>query len=245
MAGKADTILYSKRGAVAQVVLNRPRVINAYNAQMRDELFQALEAVRDDPEVRVAILRGTGERGFCAGADLTEFGTVPSQVIARRVRWERDIWGLFLSIRKPLIAALHGHVVGSGVEMACLCDLRIASQDTVFQMSEVALGMIPAAGGTQTIARIVGRGPALEMMLSSRQITAQEAQRLGLVHTVVPKGKLLEESECLAEALSSRSPEVLTAVRTAVLEGMDLPLDQGLEMEERLAIGVLREAEGR
>ena len=107
-----ETIVYSKQGLIAHVLLNRPRMVNAYNIQMRDELLQALEAIRDDPDVLVAILSGAGDRGFCAGADLTEFGTAPAQVVARLVRWERDVWGLFLEIKKPLIAVLHGHVVG-------------------------------------------------------------------------------------------------------------------------------------
>ena len=107
-----ETITYSKDGPIARVVLDRPEVINAYNVQMRDDLYQVMEAVRDDPEVRVAVLSGAGEKGFCAGADLTEFGTAPSQITAREVRWERDIWGLFLSLEKPLVAALHGWVAG-------------------------------------------------------------------------------------------------------------------------------------
>ena len=235
MAAEPDAVLYSKDGHIAHIVLNRPQVVNAYNMQMRDELYQALQAVRDDPEVRVAILRGVGERGFCAGADLTEFGTAPSQAIARRVRWERDICGLFLSIRKPLVAALHGHVIGSGVEIACLCDIRIASEDAFFSMPEASLGLVPAAGGTQTIPRTIGLGHTLEMLLANRRVGSQEAKRIGLVHKVVPKGSMLRESERLAQALSSRRPEALTAVKTAVLEGMDLPLDQGLELEDRLA----------
>ena len=239
MTTETETILYSKTGPVAHIVLNRPRRINAYNMQMRDEMYQALEAVRDDPEVRVAILRGAGERGFCAGADLSEFGTAPSQVVARQVRWERDIWGLFLSIEKPLIAALHGYVIGSGVEMACLCDIRIASEDAVFSMPEVALGMVPAAGGSQTLPRIIGQGPALEMLLSNRRITASDALRMGLVHSVVPNDTLLEEAERVARLLASRSPEILAAVKTALLDGMDMPLASALELEERLAYQVI------
>ena len=180
-----QTITYSKTGPVARIVLDRPDVINAYNVQMRDDLYGAMEAVRDDPEVRVAVLSGAGDRGFCAGADLTEFGTAPSQVIARDVRWERDVWGLFLSLEKPLVAALHGWVVGSGIEIACLCDIRIASEDAVFRMPEVALGMLPAAGGTQTLPRIVGVDRALRMLLECGPVGAVEARRLGLVHTVV------------------------------------------------------------
>ena len=238
MASQRETVLFSKNGPVAYLVLNRPEAINAYSVQMRDELFQALEAVRDDPDARVAIVRGAGDRGFCAGADLTEFGSAPSQVVARRVRWERDVWGLFLSIRKPLIAALHGHVIGSGVEIACLCDIRIASEDTVFSMPEVALGMIPAAGGTQTIPRVIGTGPAMEMLLTGRRITAQEARRTGLVHTVLPKHALLKASERVAQKLAASSPELMAAVKSAVLTGMDMPLDKGLELEERLAFQV-------
>ena len=239
-----ETILYSKDGPIAEIMLNRPRAINAYNIQMRDELFQALEAVRDDPDVRVAILRGAGERGFCAGADLTEFGTAPSQVMARRARWARDIWGVFLRVRKPLIVALHGYVMGSGVEIACLCDIRIASQDAVFQMPEVALGMVPAAGGTQTLPRIVGLGQALEMLLSNRRISAHDAERLGLIHKVVPREALLRESRRIAEIMSSRRPEVLEGIKTAVIEGMDLPLARGLELEDRLALQVLARSAG-
>lgn len=237
MAG--PTVLYSKEGPVAHVVLNRPRVINAYNIQMRDELYQALEAVRDDPEVRAAVLRGAGERGFCAGADLTEFGTAPSLDIARRVRWERDVWGLFLGIRKPLVAALHGHVIGSGVEMACLCDIRVAAEDAVFRMPEVALGMVPAAGGTQTLPRAIGRARALDMVLTNRQVGVREALNIGLVHRVVPRERLLAEAVEMASALASLSPAALAAAKTAVLEGMDLHLGQGLELEWRLALQVL------
>ena len=237
-----STVLLSKKGPVAEIVLNRPRVINAYNVRMRDELFQALEAIRDDPEVRVAVLRGAGDRGFCAGADLTEFGTAPSQVIARDVRWERDVWGLFLGITKPLVAAVHGHVIGSGVEMACLCDVRIASDDAVFSMPEASLGMLPAAGGTQTLPRIVGPGVATDILLSGRTATAQEARRMGLVQTVVPRRRLLDEARRVAGELSSRSPVVTSAVKTAIRQGMDLTLAQGLELERRLNVLV---SEGR
>ena len=240
MAADSKTVLFSKDGPVVHIVLNRPRVINSYNVRMRDELFQALEAVRDDPDVRVAILRGAGDRGFCAGADLTEFGSAPSQVIARSVRWERDIWGLFLSIRKPLVAALHGHVIGSGVEIACLCDVRIASEDAVFSMPEVALGMIPAAGGTQTLPRILGVGRALELLLTGCRVEARHALRLGLVHEVVGDRALLERAGYVARGLAALRLEVTAGIKTAILEGMELPLDRGLELEERVAAQVMR-----
>ena len=232
--GTLETIAYSKTGPVARVVLDRPEVINAYNVRMRDELYGVMEAVKDDPEVRVAVLSGAGDKGFCAGADLTEFGTAPSQVVARDVRWERDIWGLFLSLEKPLVAALHGWVVGSGVEIACLCDMRIASEDAVFRMPEVALGMLPAAGGTQTLPRIVGAGRALKMMLGCGPVDAVDARRMGLVQTVVPREDLQAEAERVAAELAVRDPLVLAAAKSAVQRGMDAPLARGLEIEERL-----------
>lgn len=234
MTTNSHTVLYSKAGPVARITLNRPKTINALDMNTRDELYLTLEAVRDDDEVRVAVLRGAGDRGFCAGADLTEFGTAPSQAIARRVRWERDLWGLFLQIRKPIIAAMHGYVLGAGVEMACLCDIRIASEDAVFGVPEVALGMVPAAGGTQTLPRIVGQGAALEMLLTGRRLDAAEAHAAGLVHRVVPGEDVDEEADSLARELASRPPGVLAAAKTAILEGMDLPLEDGLRLEQRL-----------
>ena len=228
-------VLYSKSGAVAHIVLNRPRVMNAYNVQMRDDLFITLEAVRDDPDVRVAIISGAGERAFCAGADLTEFGTAPSQVIARQVRWERDIWGLFLSLGKPLIAAMRGYVIGSGVEIACLCDIRIAADDAQFAMPEVALGMIPAAGGTQTLRRVVGASRALEMVLSNRRISVDEAQRIGLAHIVVSADTLMQEAIAAAQELAALDPSAMSLAKRAILEGADMPLAQGLALERRLA----------
>ena len=233
MTASETTVLYTKVGPIAYVSLNRPDVINAYNIRMRDELYVALEALRDDDEVRVGIIRGEGERGFCAGADLTEFGTAPSVAVAREVRWERDVWGLFLSIRKPLIAAIHGYAIGSGVEIACLCDVRIAAENATFSMPEVALGMVPAAGGTQTLPRAVGMSRALEMVLTNRRLDAIEARRIGLVHEVAPLDELFAVAERYAQRLASLSPQALAAAKTAVLEGMDLSLDEGLALERR------------
>ncbi|MDP6178304.1 MAG: enoyl-CoA hydratase/isomerase family protein, partial [Desulfatiglandales bacterium] len=158
------TLTYEKRDGIAYVTLNRPQALNVYNVRMRDDLYEVLGAIRDDSEVRVAIFQGAGEKAFCAGADLSEFLTAPSPVIARQVRFDRDVWGLFLSIRQPLIAALHGYVLGSGIEIALCCDIRIASDDASFGLPEVGLGIIPAAGGTQTLPRSIGRSRALDML---------------------------------------------------------------------------------
>ncbi len=151
------TLIYEKKDRIAYVTLNRPQALNVYNIQMRDDLYQVLSAIKDDPEVRVGIFKGAGEKAFCSGADLNEFLTAPSPVVARKVRFGRNVWGLFLSIPQPLIAAVHGYVLGSGIEMALCCDIRIASEDARFGLPEVGLGIIPAAGATQTLPRIIGR----------------------------------------------------------------------------------------
>ena len=230
-----QTVIYDKDDGVAWVILNRPSVLNAYNIEMRDELYQALEAVRDDPDVGAVILKGEG-RAFCAGADLTEFGTAPSLAIARDVRFERDLWATFLSIPKPLIAAIHGYCLGSGVEISLLCDLRIASEDAVFGMPEVSLGMIPAAGGTQTLPRFLGIPNALDLLLTRRRINAAEALEMGLVSKVVERAALYAEAEAIAGRLLSMNQGAVRAAKEAVWQGMDLPLDKALDLEARLAL---------
>jgi len=229
-----ETIIYEKVDSVGYVTLNRPQALNAYNLQMRDELYQVLGAIKDDPEVKVAIFSGAGERAFCAGADLTEFLTAPSPVIARQVRWERDVWGLFLSITKPLIAAVRGYVLGDGMEIALCCDLRVASEDAQFGMPEPGLGIIPAAGGSQTLPRTVGSARALEILLGGRWLRADEAYRLKLVNQVVPRNDLLPAAERLANKIKTFSPMAVSYAKQAITRGLDLSLEQGLELEAKL-----------
>lgn len=236
-----QTIRYSKEEGVATITLWRPQVINAYNIQMRDEVWQALHAVRDDPGVRAVVVCGAGERGFCAGADLTEFGTAPSQAIARWVRFMRPVWEVWASIPKPFVCAIHGWCLGSGVEMALLCDLRVASEDAVFGMPEVALGMIPAAGGTQTLPRHIGLSRTLEVLLTNRRLSAREALEWGLVHRVVPRGQHQEEGQALARALASLAPQAVGLLKEALRRGGDLPLREALDAEARLALQALRQ----
>jgi len=230
-----ETIIYQKLDGVGYVTLNRPHALNAYNLKMRDELYQVLGAIRDDPEVKVAIFRGAGERAFCAGADLAEFLTAPSPIIARQVRWERDVWGLFLNIAKPLIAALHGYVLGSGIEIALCCDIRLASEDVQFGLPEPGLGIIPAAGGSQTLPRAIGRAKALEILLSGRWIKAEEAHHLKLVNRVVSRSELLPEAERLARKIADLDPVAVSYAKQAITRGLDLSLEQGLELEAKLA----------
>jgi enoyl-CoA hydratase len=234
-----ETIIYEKRDGIAYITLNRPKALNAYSIRMRDELYEVLGAIKDDPEVLVVILKGAGEKAFCAGADLTEFLTAPSPVIARQARFERDIWGLFLSIDKPFIAAMHGYVLGSGLEMALCCDIRLASEDAQFGLPEPGLGIIPAAGGSQTLPRVIGRAAALDVLLSGRWLTADEARRLKLVNRVVPRAELLPEAVKMAEKIKSHPPLAVSGIKQAVTRGLDLTLKEGLALEERLGKGLI------
>lgn len=229
-----EVVIYEKKDAVAYVTLNRPKVLNAYNIRMRDELYEVLGAIKDDPDVRVTVFKGAGEKAFCAGADLTEFLSAPSPVLARKARFERDIWGLFVSIYKPFIAALHGYVLGSGLEVALCCDIRIASEDAQFGLPEVGLGIIPAAGGSQTLPRVVGRSAALEMLLTGRWLKADEAYRLKLVNRVVPRAILLPTVEEMASKIAGYDPSAVSAAKQAVVRGLDLTLEQGLELGAKL-----------
>jgi enoyl-CoA hydratase/carnithine racemase len=228
------TILYEKLDNVAHVTLNRPQALNAYNIQMRDELFEILGAVRDDPDIRVVLLKGAGEKAFCAGADLSEFLSAPPPVLARVARFERDVWGRFLSISKPFIAAMHGYVLGSGIEMSLCCDIRLCSDDARFGLPEVNLGIIPAAGGSQTLPRVVGRAHALDILLTNRWIGADEARRLKLVNRVLPRNDLFSEAESLAYRIKNFDPRVASCAKQAISRGLDLPLIEGLQLERRL-----------
>ena len=230
-----ETIIYEKKGGIGHVTLNRPQVLNVYNMQMRDDLYQVAGAIEDDAEVRVAIFSGAGERAFCAGADLSEFLTAPSPVIARQVRWERDLWGLFLSLPQPLIAALHGYVLGSGIEIALCCDIRIASEDVRFGLPEVSLGIIPAAGATQTLPRTIGRAKSLESLLAGKWIDSEEAHRIGLVNRLVSRNELLSTVEGIARRIVSHPPLTVKHAKEAVKQGLDMSLDEGLELERQLA----------
>jgi enoyl-CoA hydratase/carnithine racemase len=181
-----DPVLFDvdARG-VATITLNRPERLNAINLQMRDLLWTYLEACCDMPDVRVIVFRGEG-RAFSAGADISEFGTAPSVIAARRARHQRDVWGLLLNHRCATVARMHGFCFGAGLELPLCCDVRVAAEETRFGLPEVTLGYIPSAGGTQTLPRVIPPGIAAQMILSGEPIGTEEALRWGLVDRVAP-----------------------------------------------------------
>ena len=219
---------------LARIVLNRPAQLNAFNVRMRDDLFAILTEIHANPDLDAVLITGAGERAFCAGADLTEFGSAPSRVIAREARYLRDVWSLLRSLPVPTVAAMHGFAIGSGLEMALCCDFRIAADDTRFRLPEVALGMIPFATGSQSLPRVIGRGQALDLLLTSRWFDSEEALSLGLVHRVAPAEDLADAAgELLAE--TRRLPRAArAAAKEAMRRGVDVSLAEGLRIEAAL-----------
>jgi enoyl-CoA hydratase/carnithine racemase len=232
--GHSPAVLYEKRGSIAWITLNRPRQYNAYNVAMRDALYEALWAIHHDPEVAAMVLTGAGP-AFSTGGDLHEFGQAPSPVVARWVRFRRDVWGLMRSLPVPTIAAVHGFTVGGGLEMLLLCDVAVAADDTRVCLPETGSGMIPGVAGTQTASRRLGLGHALDLCITGRWIDPDQALCIGLVAEVVPAAKLEARALALARELGAVPRQVAAMVKTAVWEGLELPLERALELERRLA----------
>ncbi len=227
-------VLYHKRGSIAWVTLNRPRQYNAYNVAMRDGLYETLWAIHQDPEVSAMVLTGAGP-AFSTGGDLHEFGQAPSPIIARWVRFRRDVWGLLRSLPIPTIAAVHGFTVGGGLEMLLLCDIAVAADDTRICLPETGTGMIPGVAGTQTAPRRLRLGWALDLCITGRWIDSTQALCIGLVAEVVPAAKLEDRAMEIAQELGAVPRPVAAIVKTAIWEGLELPLDRALDLERRLA----------
>jgi enoyl-CoA hydratase/carnithine racemase len=231
------TIQYAKEGPVGTITLNRPEALNAYSVQMRDDLFYVLGSACADPELRALVIRGEG-RAFCAGADLTEFGTAPSPFEARRIRFARDVWKALRDFPVPTIAALHGYAIGSGTELALHCTVRIAARSTRFKMPEATLGLIPGAGGTQTLPRTVGISAAAELLYLGEVLGAEQAASLGLVDRIVHDDHLDAASHDLANRLARRPREQLVAMARILKLTDNLGLGDAMSHEARIARAV-------
>lgn len=230
----APAVLFEKRGAIAWVTLNRPKQYNAYNVAMRDALFEILGAIHDDAEIRAMVLTGAG-KAFSTGGDLSEFGSAPSPTIARWVRFRRDVWGRMRTLPIPTLAALHGFTVGGGLEMALLCDVAIAADDTRISYPETGAGMIPGVAGTQTTPRRLGFGRAMDLCITGRWIDAREAMLVGLVAEVVPLAQLEPRALEFATALARFPREQSALLKLAIWDGLELPMRDAIALERRLA----------
>lgn len=226
-------LIYEKKEKIAYITLNRPEALNALNPETLQELNQAWVDFRDDPELLVAIITGTGDRAFCAGADIRT--TIPF-IKANRGEWWRQPATIMrgLELWKPLIAAVNGHALGGGLELALACDIRIAAENATFGVPEVTLGLIPGWGGTQRLPRVIPAAKAAEILLTGRSISAEEAYRIGLVNKVVPLPELLPTAKEMADRLCQLPPLAVRAAKEAMIRGREMTLEDGLMLETKL-----------
>jgi len=229
-----NNLLYEVKDGIAYITINRPQVLNALNAQTISELEEAFIKAREDPAVKGVILTGSGEKSFVAGADINELAqqaAVSGKEFA--VRGQR-VLNLIESMPKPVIAAVNGYALGGGCELAMACHIRIASEKARFGQPEVTLGLIPGYGGTQRLPRLIGKGKALELILTGEPIDAQEAYRIGLVNKVVPQKDLISAAEKMLNSIFSRGPIAVKFALEAVDQGLKTSLEQGLQLEANL-----------
>jgi enoyl-CoA hydratase/carnithine racemase len=225
------TVLIERAGHLAQLVLNRPEVLNAINNTLGEELGAACTTLAKDDTVWAVILRGAGDRAFCAGADLkTRRDFSPEQWVEQRELLRR-MFSQLRGVPQPMIAAVHGFALGGGTELAMLADFVVASEDAVFGLTEVSLGIIPGGGGTQNLPRMIGRNRAKELIFSARRIGAREAHELGLVNHVVPRAELLSRATAIAEEIMKNSPFAVRQAKWAIDHGADLAFEDGLARE--------------
>jgi enoyl-CoA hydratase/carnithine racemase len=230
-----EAIRYELADGIATITLNRPAVHNAMNERRREELTACFGELVRSEDARVVVVTGTGERAFSAGADIREFVAPPVPVKFRDGRRRVDFRAAMDRCPQPIIAAIRGFALGGGLELALACDIRIAGEDSQLGLTEVNLAIIPGGGGTQRLPRLVGRGKALEMILTGARIDAREALRIGLVERVVPATEVLSSAQALARALAEKAPVALRYAKEAVVKGLGLPLEDGLRLENDLA----------
>ena len=224
-------VLYEKKGGIAYVTVNRPKVLNALNTPTWSDLRTAFEDARDDDAVRGVILTGAGDKAFIAGADISELAQAAAFDAQQSSRFGQQVLDLVENLGKPVIAAVNGFALGGGCETAMACTIRIAAESAKFGQPEVALGLVPGGGGTQRLPRLVGKGRALQLILSGDMISAQEAYRIGLVNEIVPAAELITRAEAILHKIASNGPIAVKFSLEAVHRGMETSQGEGLLLE--------------
>jgi len=236
-------VLLEVKDNIATITLNRPDVLNAFDRDVLDELKAIAERIKTEPAIHVAILTGSGDRAFCPGLDLKAamaagenfMFSQPAHSDFEALQDVKDIFTMYEVLPVPVIAAINGFCLGIGLELALVCDIRIAVETAIFGLPELQLGTIPDCGGTQRLPKIVGIGKAKELIYSTRRIDASEALRIGLVEHVYPKDKLMEEAMRLAEEIAALAPALVQGAKRAVNVSMSYPLEIGLSYETATA----------
>ena len=229
-----ENILYEKKAAIATITINRPKVLNALNLATMEELRAAFTEARDDKEVRVVILTGAGEKAFVAGADINELAKHNPIEAKEYTHRGQSVLDLIENLGKPVIACINGFALGGGCEIAMSCAMRLASENAKLGQPEVKLGIMAGYGGTQRLPRLVGKGLAMQILLTGEMITAQEAHRIGLVNEVVPPAELLPRAEAIAQKIIANAPLAVQYTMEAVNKGMEMALPEALYLEATL-----------
>ena len=246
-ASTLENILYQKRDSIAYITLNRPKVLNALSHQTFVDLRAAFEDARDDAAVRGVILTGAGDKAFIAGADISQLATVTAVQSEQSSRFGQEVLNLVENLGKPVIAAINGFALGGGCETAMACTIRVASETAKFGQPEVRLGLVPGGGGTQRLPRLVGKGRALQLILTGEMIGAQEAHRIGLVNEVVPAAELIPRSEAILKQIFANAPLAVKYSLAAVNHGLEISQSEGQALEAAffgLCAGTEDKAEG-
>jgi enoyl-CoA hydratase len=228
------TLLIERDEATAIVTINRPKVLNALNAQTLDELRRAILELKQDDGVRVVILTGAGEKSFVAGADINELAVQTPTGGREHALNGQHVFDLIANMGKPVIAAINGYALGGGCELAMACTLRLAADTAKLGQPEIALGLIPGYAGTQRLSRLVGTGKAMEMILTGTPVGAEEAQRIGLVNRVVPAAELMAQARALAAQLAKSAPIAVRYIISAVNKGAEMPFAEACQYEATL-----------
>ena len=229
-----ENVLYEKKGAIAYVTLNRPKVLNALNKATIAELSAVFNEARDDAGVRGVILTGSGEKAFAAGADISEMANDTPTEAEDKTRRGQRLTTLIENLGKPVIAAVNGFALGGGCELAMACTIRLAVEPAKFGQPEVTIGIIPGYGGTQRLPRLVGKGRALQLILSADMIDAQEAYRIGLVNEIVARDNLIPRAEAILNKINANAPTAVKLAIEAANRGLDESLAEGLNIEASL-----------
>jgi enoyl-CoA hydratase/carnithine racemase len=229
-----ENVLYEVKDSIAYVTLNRPKVLNALNHKTWEDLETAFQDARDDVSVRGVILTGAGEKAFIAGADINELARLTAVEAERSSAFGQSVRNLIENLGKPVIAAINGYALGGGCETAMACTIRIASETAKFGQPEVTLGVMPGAGGTQRLPRLVGRGRALQIILTGQIIDANEAYRIGLVNEIVPVANLIARAETILKQIFANAPVAVKYSLEAVMKGLETSQAEGLFLEASL-----------
>src|SRR5262250_1109901 len=225
-----ETVAYEKKNGIAYVTVNRPKVLNALSHRTWEDLKAAFEDARDDTAVRGVILTGAGDKAFIAGADIGELAQVTAVQAERSSTYGQEVLNLIENLGKPVIAAINGFALGGGCETAMACTIRLATESARFGQPEVKLGVLPGGGGTQRLPRLVGKGRALQLILTGGMISAQEAYRIGLVNEVVPAANLIARAEAILKEIAANAPIAVKYALDAVNNGMETSQHEGLAL---------------